>query len=137
MHASRLGARRPAFWPIVVRVVAVLFLAASLAVLLSPLGGIEEDTGQLDKFVHALLFFGVSTSLAFLFRSLIAPILVGLAVSLGAILEVSQGFVGRDPSWGDFLANVAGIAVFLMLALFLRRRPANKRRYGRSATWLP
>ena len=38
-----------------------------------------------------------------------------LAIALGAAVEVVQGMVGRDASWGDLLADAIGVAVALLL----------------------
>jgi VanZ family protein len=51
---------------------------------------------------------------------------VGFALAaFGGILEIVQGFVGRDAEWGDELANVLGVCAGATAAgvilWFLRR----------------
>jgi VanZ family protein len=70
-----------------------------------------------DKADHFTAYFGLMTLAALgwgLRRSLG---LVYLAViALGGGLEILQGFFGRDPEWGDFLANSIGATIGLGVA---------------------
>lgn len=48
------------------------------------------------------------------------------ALALGAADEWQQGFIpGREPGWGDWLADAAGVAVVLALASRYGRRDSS------------
>ena len=59
-----------------------------------------------------------------LFRRLPRLWAASAAVIIGAAVEVMQHFTGRDPSWGDLLADILGVAAALALwALWRGFRP--------------
>ena len=75
-----------------------------------------------DKVQHATIF-AVLTSLAvFAYRQLIIGLCVGLA-AYGALIECLQSMITitRTASVGDWLADVAGIAIGLLLWLMLNK----------------
>lgn len=104
------------------RLFALSFLMVVLAALLIDLGSVEVAApAYADKLVHALLFCGVFACLAVLWPGLTAPALLVVTILIGAVTEWAQGFVGRDPSWGDLAADAAGAVLMLVAALVLRR----------------
>ena len=71
--------------------------------------------GMDDQLAHFILFFplGLGGALwmaqldrASLGRSRLA--VLGVVLAFAAATEIGQGFVGRDPSFGDFVADAAG-----------------------------
>jgi VanZ family protein len=87
----------------------------SLAVLFAPPSDVPSSPPGVDKLVHAGLFL----VLAFTSRwAGIREVLVGVAlVGYAAVSEVVQGtdLVGRDASAGDWVADVVGVALGLLL----------------------
>jgi len=108
---------------VILRLLALLCLGTVLAGLLIDLTPLEtSEPAFADKIVHALLFALVSICLAILLPSLTAPALMMVTVAAGAATELLQGLVGRDPSWGDLIANIVGAGLVLSVTLALRRR---------------
>jgi VanZ family protein len=94
----------------------------SLAVLFAPAGDVPTAPPGVDKLVHLLLFaaLAVSGRWAGLPR---AP-LAGLLVLYAAVSEVLQGLpaLGRSASVADWVADVAGVLLGLLLWGLLSRR---------------
>jgi VanZ family protein len=62
-----------------------------------------------DKLLHFTAYFGLSAMAAVALRARSQALWTTLALILfGGILEVLQGFTGRDPSFYDELANTLG-----------------------------
>jgi VanZ family protein len=97
------------------RLAGALVLVILLGLMLSPGGTI--DTGGLiwDKAAHFIAFGLILWSLGVLFRRLPRTWAALLAIAIGAGVEVLQGYIGRDPSWGDFLADILGVATALLI----------------------
>jgi VanZ family protein len=103
-------------------------LGVTLALLAPVPLGLENETLhgfvhlQLDKLVHAALFFGLAQ--AWLRGAAGAPragVTLGLAVAAGlygGLLELVQPSFGREAEWGDFAADLVGA---LVSWLWLRR----------------
>jgi len=96
-------------------------LLVLVALMLAPGGTIESETLIWDKAAHFIAFGLILWSLGVLFRRLPRIAAVLLAIALGAAVEVVQGYVGRDPSWGDLLADVLGVVTALLIWLVWRR----------------
>jgi VanZ family protein len=92
---------------------AVVFLVL-MALLLAPAGTVSEPLIW-DKAAHFIAFGLILWSFGVLFRRLPRTWAALLAIALGAVVEVVQGYVGRDPSWGDLLANALGVATALLI----------------------
>lgn len=90
----------------------------------------------MDKILHALAFCGLSGLLmltrlldrtsprAFVQRNIWRC--AAAAAAVAAIDEITQALPGQDrfPGWDDYAADVVGIAVAVMVALFVFRRVA-------------
>lgn len=101
---------------------AVVFLVL-MALLLAPAGTVSEPL-MWDKAAHFIAFGLILWSFGVLFRRLPRTWAALLAIVLGAGVEVVQDHVGRDPSWGDLLANTLGVATALLIwATWRRFRP--------------
>lgn len=118
---------------VLLRLLALVCLAAVFFGLLADLSTVESTApAYADKLVHAALFACVSICLAILLPRLTAPVLLLTTIAIGALTEGLQGLVGRDPSWGDLLANAVGASLVLVVALIARvypdRRSSGSRR---------
>jgi len=102
------------------RLAGALVLLVLVALMLAPGGTIESETLIWDKAAHFIAFGLILWSLGVLFRRLPRTWAALMAVALGAAVEVVQGYVGRDPSWGDLLADVLGVATALLVWLVWR-----------------
>jgi VanZ family protein len=85
--------------------------------------------GANDKLLHFMAYFGLSAMAVFAVRRRRSAALAGLGlILLGGVLEIVQGFVGRDMSIYDEVANTIGVAVggfaAWIIVEFLRRRIA-------------
>ena len=81
-----------------------------LTLMIGPFGGVEAASGVWDKGAHFVVFGLILWSFGVLFRRLPRLMAAVLAIALGGAVEVVQGMVGRDASWGDLLADSLGIA---------------------------
>ncbi|WP_292066312.1 VanZ family protein [Brevundimonas sp. UBA7664] len=106
------------------RLAGAVVLIVLLFLLLSPGGTLETEEIIWDKAAHFIAFGLILWSLGVLFRRLPRTWAALLAVVLGGAVEVVQGYIGRDPSWGDLLADALGVAVALLIwAAWRRFRP--------------
>lgn len=106
------------------RLAGAAVMIALLALMLAPGGTIEAEEIIWDKAAHFIAFGLILWSLGVLFRRLPRTWAALLAILLGGAVEVVQRYVGRDPSWGDLLADVLGVAVALLIwAAWRRFRP--------------
>lgn len=100
------------FWPVL-----LLLVWGELAPHPPP---IELETS--DKLLHFLAYFGLAAILAAALgtgRALVCAV-AGL-VALGGVLEILQGFVGRDAEWLDAAANALGAIAGAVLGLVVLR----------------
>lgn len=97
------------------RLAGAVVLVVLLALLLAPGGTINTGGLIWDKAAHFMAFGLILWSLGVLFRRLPRTWAALLAIALGAAVEVIQGHIGRDPSWGDLLADVLGVATALLI----------------------
>jgi len=74
-----------------------------------------------DKAYHVLAYFCLVIPIAILRPRL--TIWVALVIMVyGGLIELVQYLFGREPSWGDFIANGIGAIAGAMIAIFLRLR---------------
>lgn len=106
------------------RIVGAVLLLVLMVLLLSPGGTIESERLIWDKAAHFIAFGLILWSFGVMFRRLPRVRAALLAIVLGAAVEVVQGYIGRDASWGDLLADALGVAVALLIwAVWRRFRP--------------
>ena len=103
------------------RLAGAVVLVVLLFLLLSPGGTIEGTEVIWDKAAHFIAFGLILWSFGVLFRRLPRTRAALLAIILGGLVEVVQGYIGRDPSWGDLLADALGVAVALLIWVAWRR----------------
>ncbi|MGV9008015.1 MAG: VanZ family protein [Brevundimonas sp.] len=102
------------------RLSATAVIAALLSLMLGPVLPIEQTAMVSDKLAHAVAFFLIAVCLDILIwrRTRLVPCL--LALVIGGLVELIQGAIGRDASWGDFLADFIGIALAFVILAGLR-----------------
>jgi VanZ family protein len=111
---------------------AILFWPALALVVWGELtpNSLEPAPGY-DKVLHFIAYFGLAGLAATPFvRRRPALIAVLLLIAAGGLLEIIQGYTGRDPSFWDEAANTAGAITGGLLARLIvepwRRRIASK-----------
>ncbi|GLS01813.1 hypothetical protein GCM10007859_18290 [Brevundimonas denitrificans] len=97
------------------RLVGAALLLILMGLLLAPGGTVESEELIWDKAAHFIAFGLILWSLGVLFRRLPRTWAALLAIALGAAVEVVQGYIGRDSSWGDLLADALGVGVALLV----------------------
>ena len=113
------------------RFAALLFfgdLALMTILALKPIQAMEDIT-HTDKVLHFLAYL-VLSGLAFLFAQHYRAFL-GWCIALafyGAVIEGLQSFMpGRFMSFADFIANISGIAVTILLVkIYLSKKTQNQ-----------
>ena len=73
-----------------------------------------------DKVVHLIAFAALAFPLAHTGRFGLIPIFVA-TIAYGGIIEVLQPSFGRSADMQDWIADIAGVALGMMLGLFYRR----------------
>jgi VanZ family protein len=93
----------------------VLFYPALALVIWGELSPAQPDAFGLlgainDKVLHFMSYFGLAAMAAAAVKRRGSAVLAGLClILLGALLEIVQGYVGRDASIYDEFANIAGV----------------------------
>lgn len=106
------------------RLTAVCLLVIIIGAMVGPFQNVEAASNVWDKAAHFVAFGLILWSLGVLFRRLPRIVAALCALALGGLVEIVQGLVGRDASWGDLLADGLGIIAALMLwGLWRRFRP--------------
>ena len=103
------------------RLTAVVLLVVILGAMLGPFQNIEAASNIWDKAAHFVAFGLILWSIGVLFRRLPRTLAALAALTLGGAVEIIQGMVGRDASWGDLLADGLGILLALLLWAIWRR----------------
>ncbi len=99
-----------------------LFLPALAVVVWGELKPSSPGPEGWDKVLHFTAYFGLAgiATVALGNRRLAMWAALALAV-FGGILEIVQGFVGRDAEWSDEMANVVGVCFGLAAGLAVLR----------------
>jgi VanZ like family. len=97
------------------RLAGAVLMVVLLALMIGPYQNVESASRIWDKAAHFVAFGLILWSLGVLFRRLPRLGAATLAIAIGAAVEVIQRYTGRDPSWGDWLADILGVAVALTL----------------------
>ena len=92
-----------------------------LALMIGPYQNIESASRVWDKAAHFVAFGLILWSLGVLFRRLPRTWAALVAIAIGGAVEIVQRFTLRDPSWGDFIADILGVATALTLWVVWRR----------------
>lgn len=97
------------------RLTAVVLLVIIIGSMVGPFQNIEAASNIWDKAAHFVAFGLILWSIGVLFRRLPRTLAALSALLLGGAVEIVQGMVGRDASWGDLLADGLGIMLALLL----------------------
>ena len=73
-----------------------------------------------DKIVHLIAFAALAFPLARTGRIGLVPVFVG-ASAFGGLIEVIQPTFGRSAEMQDWIADIAGVVLGILLALLYRR----------------
>lgn len=103
------------------RVLATVILIGLVVAMIGPFGAVEGTVNIWDKAMHFVAFGLILWAIGVLWRRLPRLVAALAALILGGAIELVQGQVGRDASWGDLLADALGIAAALILWVVWRR----------------
>ena len=95
------------------RLAGAIVMTVLLALMIGPAPEAESSGLIWDKAAHFIAFGLILWSLGVLFRRIPRLRAAAIAIAIGGTVEIIQSFVGRDPSWGDFLADILGVAAAL------------------------
>jgi VanZ family protein len=99
-----------------------LFLPALAVVVWGELKPSTQGPEGWDKVLHFTAYFGLAGIATVALGSRRAAMWSALALAVfGGILEIVQGFVGRDAEWGDEFANIVGVCAGLAAGLLARK----------------
>lgn len=98
---------------------ATLTLAVVILVLTLTPPNAAITGGINDKVLHFMAFATLVLPCAVFLKRRLGWTVIAAAM-LGGIIELLQPSFGRDASWGDFLADICGVAVGVALGLALR-----------------
>ena len=101
--------------PLTLIVTAVLTVA-----MLWPINQPPQAPDGTDKVVHLIAFATLAFPLARTGRIGLIPVFVG-ASAFGGVIEVVQPSFGRSADMQDWIADIAGVALGITLALVYRR----------------
>lgn len=111
--------------PIEPRLLGMVILG-SIAALLFGFGSTEASAGLVatpwDKLAHIGVFTTLTLALRLVLPRLPLTLIIGIGLSVAVADELNQILVpGRNPSWEDGVADMAGIALGLLLWPVLAR----------------
>ena len=101
--------------PLTVIVTAVLTVA-----MLWPINQPSPAPDGSDKLVHIVAFAALAFPLARTGRIGLVPVFIG-ASAFGGLIELLQPSFGRSADMQDWIADIAGVGLGIMLALLYRR----------------
>ena len=73
-----------------------------------------------DKFVHLIAFAALAFPLARTGRFGLIPVFMGASI-FGGLIEIIQPTFGRSADMQDWIADIAGVALGILMALLYRR----------------
>lgn len=99
----------------------VVLIAITVLSLLPPKSGMELPSN--DKVGHFLAYGTFAMNISLLFNRWKKELLFSLIgiVLYGILIEFLQGFVRRETSFYDFLANTAGVTIGVTIITLFRR----------------
>lgn len=103
------------------RLTALVLLVVIIGSMVGPFQNVEAAANVWDKALHFVAFGLILWSIGVLFRRLPRTLAALSALALGGAVELIQGMVGRDASWGDLLADGLGILTALLMWAVWRR----------------
>ncbi len=109
------GMRKYLDIPLTLLVATVLTVA-----MLWPINQAPPGLDGSDKLVHLIAFAALAFPLARTGRIGLLPVFIG-ASAFGGIIEVIQPSFGRSADMQDWIADIAGVALGIILAILYRR----------------
>ena len=103
------------------RLTALVLMVVIIGSMVGPFQNVEAAANVWDKALHFVAFGLILWSIGVLFRRLPRTLAALSALALGGAVELIQGMVGRDASWGDLLADGLGILTALLMWAVWRR----------------
>ena len=88
--------------------------------MLWPIHQLPPTPDGTDKFVHLMAFAALAFPLARTGRIGLIPVFVG-ASAFGGLIELIQPSFGRSADMQDWIADIAGVGLGIVLALLYRR----------------
>ncbi|PKO34824.1 MAG: hypothetical protein CVU34_04825 [Betaproteobacteria bacterium HGW-Betaproteobacteria-7] len=115
--------------PIEPRLLGMVILSG-IAALLFGFGSTEASAGLVaapwDKLAHIGVFALLTLALRLMLPRVPLTVIIGIGLSIAVADELNQIWVpGRNPSWEDGAADMAGIALGLLIWPLLTRRLSN------------
>ena len=101
--------------PLTLIVTAVLTMA-----MLWPINHPPSAPDRSDKLVHLIAFAALAFPLARTGRFGLVPVFIG-ASAFGGLIELIQPSFGRSADMQDWIADIAGVGLGIVLALLYRR----------------
>jgi VanZ family protein len=119
--------------PIEPRLLGMVILSG-ISALLFGFGSTEASAGLVaspwDKLAHIGVFALLAVALRLALPRVPLTVIIGIGLSVAVADELNQLWVpGRDPSWEDGVADMAGIALGLLV------RPLLTRHLARNPAW--
>jgi len=105
----------------------VIAATATVLMLIPVSPGPPPPVAGLDKIAHAVLFFLVVIPILTV-RPAAWVWLVPVAAAYGGVIELIQPYFGRGREFGDFIANIVGIALAMPVGRALHHRFSNRRK---------
>ena len=103
----------------------LLVAAVLTVVLLWPINKPLPAPNGIDKLVHLIAFTALAFPLARTGRIGLVPVFVG-ASAFGGIIELIQPSFARSADMQDWIADIAGVGLGIVLALLYRRLRKNR-----------
>jgi hypothetical protein len=111
---------------LILKLLAAATIGGLLYLMLGPAPAAEGSVQNLDKIAHLIAFATIAGCLSVLFPKVDLPIICLSALLLGGGVEITQGEIGRDASWADFIFDGIGIAAYwVAVHLWCRRIDAS------------
>ena len=105
---------------IALRLAAAVGLLVLVALLLDPTNMAAQSVQLDDKVGHVIAFVAITLCVAILRPSQPRWTTAAMALSIGGATEIIQSFIGRNGSALDFLADVAGVSLALIVITLKR-----------------
>lgn len=112
---------RPGSLRTLMRTAAAAIVVVLTTAMIGPFGGEQLEVNVWDKAMHFAAFGLMLWSAAVWFPRLPRLWTAALTLAFGGLIEIVQGQVGRDASWGDWLADGLGILAALAAWVVWRR----------------
>lgn len=104
---------------LILRLAALAVILVLLVLMIGPFGALEQATGVSDKIGHLVGFLAIALCIEILFPGRPRWQACAAALIVGAAVELVQSQVGRDASWGDLLADLAGVVLAYVVSPLL------------------